>query len=84
MGSFMMSSKKNKKGRRQRRPLSAQRPGSLKRDPTREVERLDDLERLFDSLRSGAANVAGVTFQIATTVWVLAAGRNGSIAGLDV
>ena len=79
-----MTSQK-KKGHGQRRSLSAQRSRSLNRDATREGERaLDELERLFDSLRSGAANVAGVTFQIATTAWILAAGRDGSIAGLDV
>jgi hypothetical protein len=81
----MKRPKKNKGGRRQRRPLSPQRQGSSDRQPAREVERpLHHLEQLFDSLRSGAANVAGVTFQIATTAWVLAAGRNGSISGLDV
>jgi hypothetical protein len=45
---------------------------------------LDSLEQLFSSLRSGAANVAGVTFQIAATAWLLAAGRAGSIDGLEV
>jgi hypothetical protein len=79
-----MTSQK-KKGHRQRHSLSAQRARSLHRDATTEGERaLDELERLFESLRSGAANVAGVTFQIATTAWILAAGRDGSIAGLDV
>lgn len=76
------SKKKEKEGRRQR-PRSAEHSGSLDRHPPQEVA-LDDFEQLFSSLRTGAANVAGVTFQIATTAWVLAAGRNGSISGLDV
>ena len=44
----------------------------------------DRMELLFESLRTGAANVAGVTFQIAATAWALTAGRSDSIPGLDV
>jgi hypothetical protein len=42
------------------------------------------MERLFESLRSGAANVAGVTYQIGMSAWALIAGGTGSITGLDV
>jgi hypothetical protein len=59
-------------------------PPARARGPSDPEQGSEELERLFDSLRSGAANVAGVTFQIATTAWVLAAGRADAIAGLPV
>lgn len=41
-------------------------------------------EALFARLRSGAANVAGVTFQIAVTAYLLAQGRSSAGASDDV
>src|SRR5438045_1460637 len=41
-------------------------------------------ETLFAGLRSGAANVAGVTFQIAVTAYLLAEGRSSAGASDDV
>lgn len=43
-----------------------------------------DLPELFTRLRSGAANVAGVTYQVALSAMLLAAGRAGTVAGLPV
>lgn len=43
-----------------------------------------DLPELFARLRSGAANVAGVTYQVALSAMLLAAGRAGTVAGLPV
>jgi hypothetical protein len=42
------------------------------------------LDELFVQLRSGAANVAGVTFQVSLSAMLLSAGRAGSLAGLPV
>jgi hypothetical protein len=84
-GISMTPPKKGKKGRRQRRPPPPRKLSPSRHDHTANEEgRVDGLEQLFDSLRSGAANVAGVTFQIATTAWILAAGRDNAIPGLDV
>lgn len=54
--------------------------GKAKTDRLSEDEQAD----LFTNLRSGAANVAGVTFQIAVTGWLLASGRNWPKTDLDV
>ncbi|MFD8751936.1 hypothetical protein ACFV0O_13280 [Kitasatospora sp. NPDC059577] len=43
-----------------------------------------DLDELFAQLRSGAANVAGVTYQVALSAMLLAAGRTGTVPGLPV
>lgn len=43
-----------------------------------------DLPELFAMLRSGAANVAGVTYQVALSAMLLAAGRAGTVTGLPV
>ncbi|MET8134118.1 hypothetical protein ABZV24_19540 [Streptomyces sp. NPDC005251] len=43
-----------------------------------------DLPELFAMLRSGAANVAGVTYQVALSAMLLAAGRAGTVSGLPV
>ncbi|MFE0349447.1 P-loop NTPase family protein [Streptomyces griseoluteus] len=43
-----------------------------------------DLSELFTMLRSGAANVAGVSYQVALSAMLLAAGRAGTVAGLPV
>lgn len=43
-----------------------------------------DLSEMFTMLRSGAANVAGVTYQVALSAMLLAAGRAGTVAGLPV
>lgn len=42
------------------------------------------LDAQFARLRSGAANVAGVTFQVSLSAMLLAAGREGGVAGLAV
>lgn len=42
------------------------------------------LDDLFAQLRSGAANVAGVTYQVALSAMLLAAGRAGTVPGLPV
>jgi hypothetical protein len=47
------------------------------------IER-DSLEELFSSLRSGAANVAGVSFQIAISALLLAVGRAATVKGLPI
>jgi hypothetical protein len=43
-----------------------------------------NLEELFAQLRSGAANVAGVDFQVSLSVMLLSAGRAGNVVGLPV
>jgi hypothetical protein len=43
-----------------------------------------NLEELFAQLRSGAANVAGVDFQVSLSVMLRSAGRAGSVVGLSV
>ncbi len=43
-----------------------------------------NLEELFAQLRSGAANVAGVDFQVSLSAMLLSAGRAGSVVGLPV
>lgn len=43
-----------------------------------------NLEELFARLRSGAANVAGVDFQVSLSVMLLSAGRAGSVVSLPV
>jgi hypothetical protein len=43
-----------------------------------------NLAELFAQLRSGAANVAGVDFQVSLSVMLLSAGRTGSVVGLPV
>ncbi|MGW3313612.1 hypothetical protein ACWDG9_44410 [Streptomyces sp. NPDC001073] len=45
---------------------------------------VDTLARLYERLRTGAANVAGVTFQTAVSAMLLAAGRAGTVPGLAV
>ncbi|MFE1341564.1 hypothetical protein ACFW6K_28290 [Streptomyces sp. NPDC058733] len=45
---------------------------------------VDTLATLYERLRTGAANVAGVTFQTAISAMLLAAGRAGSVPGLAV
>ncbi|WP_433917367.1 hypothetical protein OIE50_50875 [Streptomyces canus] len=45
---------------------------------------VDPLATLYERLRTGAANVAGVTFQTAVSAMLLAAGRAGSVPGLAV
>jgi len=48
-------------------------------DPARPATRISrTLEELFASLRSGAANVAGVSYQVAVSALLLAAGRAGA------
>ena len=42
------------------------------------------LDVLFAELRSGAANVAGVTYQVSLSAMLLAAGRAGTVPGLPV
>ncbi len=43
-----------------------------------------DLDTLFAELRSGAANVAGVTYQVSLSAMLLAAGRAGTVPSLLV
>ncbi|MFF5759843.1 hypothetical protein OG495_36275 [Streptomyces longwoodensis] len=45
---------------------------------------VDPLVTLYERLRTGAANVAGVTFQTAVSAMLLAAGPAGSVPGLAV
>ncbi|MFJ3644476.1 hypothetical protein [Streptomyces murinus] len=45
---------------------------------------VDTLATLYERLRTGAANVAGVTFQTAISAMLLAAGRAGIVPGLAV
>ncbi|MGW1143267.1 hypothetical protein, partial [Streptomyces zhihengii] len=45
---------------------------------------VDTLATLYERLRTGAANVAGVTFQTAVSAMLLAAGRVGIVPGLVV
>lgn len=74
-----MSRHKRKRahGKKVRRPV-------IPVSPQTSAPRDNGFERLFASLRQGAANVSGVTFQIAVTLWVLLEGRVGTTQGLDV
>jgi hypothetical protein len=51
---------------------------SKAKTPKKAAPAPSNLEELFDRLRTGAANVAGVTFQVAVSALLLAAGRAGS------
>lgn len=66
-----MSSRKNSKRSGQEKPEAPKAPP-------------DNLIDLFDELRTGAANVAGVTFQVALSAFLLATGRAGNDPGLPV
>ncbi len=68
---------KGKGEKRRPKPRPSEIPPNSVTDP----EGSDDR---FAALRSGAANVAGVRFQIVTTAWVLLAGRSGTVPGLEV
>jgi hypothetical protein len=79
----MTPRKRGKQTRRRANSAPKQRPSARERLPG-DARPPDVMEALFERLRSGAANVAGVTFQIAATAWVLSAGLTHSIPGFDV
>src|SRR6266540_5084360 len=76
--------------RRQRRP--SRRPSAPPRKTAsgpgkaaaRAATAASTLEELFASLRSGAANVAGVSYQVAVSALLLASGRAATVPGLPV
>jgi hypothetical protein len=70
-----------KKSARAAGSTAARRPSARTKaaPPKKAAPPPSNLDELFGRLRTGAANVAGVTFQVAVSALVLAAGRAGSV-----
>src|SRR2546430_1539592 len=71
-------------GGRQSSPQRKTAPGEGKTAPRASLATASTLQELFASLRTGAATVAGVSYQTAVSVLLLACGRAATVPGLPV